>query len=499
MGAPALCLLATLLLLLPSFPAPRSLSSTPNLSLTYQSLPPCRPLLQAETSNGVRVCISLASDPHADADAWLATAGAEYPALLPLALTVRALLAQAGLCSEGGAGAGGLGAMPVALMALALLKEQVKAGLPADDPGHMLTGFLRYYGRLFDPGTHVVAPAHGGLLPRGELPAGVGGGRRGSAGGSGGAKAQRFSVVDPVSGLDLTGGPALQLAEVKQVLSDAASKLDMLLLQAEPPSGGFLPLLFDTKAAAEGRLQPAKAAAAAAPAPAGPRGSMQGVRGAPLAGDDGSGSGGGGGGYGPGGRGPPGGPAHGHAPPAGPGQRGPGPDRKRLAPEGWQPSPYGRPPPVRRDYEGGGSRAHPGQQERMHRMAPGRPGYQSHQQQAFQQQPQPVLQQAQLVQPQQTPVPMMSVARGGVQQAVSPMGTVVLLAPAPIGLQQQQAMSGMVQPQPIQQLHHMQAMQQPMQRQLYGEEPMQQQQQQQQYYEPSPNSIPLGRGRGPSR
>jgi hypothetical protein len=35
-------------------------------------------------------------------------------------------------------------------MALALLQEQQKAGLPVGNAGHLLLGFLKYYGRVFD-------------------------------------------------------------------------------------------------------------------------------------------------------------------------------------------------------------------------------------------------------------------------------------------------------------------------------------------------------------
>ena len=38
----------------------------------------------------------------------------------------------------------------LASMALALLQEQQKAGLPVGNAGHLLLGFLKYYGRVFD-------------------------------------------------------------------------------------------------------------------------------------------------------------------------------------------------------------------------------------------------------------------------------------------------------------------------------------------------------------
>jgi hypothetical protein len=35
-------------------------------------------------------------------------------------------------------------------MAVALLQEQRKASLPVANAGHLLLGFLKYYGRVFD-------------------------------------------------------------------------------------------------------------------------------------------------------------------------------------------------------------------------------------------------------------------------------------------------------------------------------------------------------------
>eukprot|EP00887_Chlorella_sp_A99_P008275 scaffold12.g8275.t1 len=407
-----------------------------------------------EMTKGVRVCISMASDPHADADAWLAAQEAALPALLPLALTVRALLAEKGLspCSSSPGAGAGLGAFPIALMALALLQEQQKASLPADDPAHMLTGFLRYYGRLFHPERSAVAAGHGGIVERGALPAGVGGGRRGprqarrprrgsgGGGGRGGRVAgdgrcskNRLSVVDPITGIDLTGGPELRLADVKQVLSDAASKLDLLLQQASPPPGGFLPLLFDTAAAADGFSPPA-------------------------------GRGAHGGHVSPAGRAQHGG--------GGPNSHGRAADRKRPAPEGgWQGGGHfdRRGPPGWREYGGGWGSGPPGMDRRYGppRDDRGPPPHGGGG-------PPPM---GGLAPQGGQPQPMMSVVRGGmggmVAQAVPMQGvamqgvspTVVMLAPVAMQPGQMGGAPGMVV-QPVQQ----------------GMAP----QQQQHYYQPPP-------------
>ncbi len=57
------------------------------------------------------------------------------------------LLLDAGLHE---AGRGGLSTWSLANMALALVMEQDRAGCGTDDAGHLLLGFLKYYGRVFD-------------------------------------------------------------------------------------------------------------------------------------------------------------------------------------------------------------------------------------------------------------------------------------------------------------------------------------------------------------
>ena len=47
-------------------------------------------------------------------------------------------------------GRGGISTWSLANMALAVLLEQEKAGCSTDAAGHLLLGFLKYYGRVFD-------------------------------------------------------------------------------------------------------------------------------------------------------------------------------------------------------------------------------------------------------------------------------------------------------------------------------------------------------------
>ena len=73
-------------------------------TLTSLLLPP--PPRQAETVDGVRVDISLNSEEGVKGAAWLRARAADLPALRPLCLALRALLAAEGLgeASDGGLG-----------------------------------------------------------------------------------------------------------------------------------------------------------------------------------------------------------------------------------------------------------------------------------------------------------------------------------------------------------------------------------------------------------
>ncbi len=63
------------------------------------------------------------------------------------ATALQALLLDAGLHEVG---RGGVSTWSLANMALALLLEQEKAGCATGSAGHLLLGFLKYSGRVFD-------------------------------------------------------------------------------------------------------------------------------------------------------------------------------------------------------------------------------------------------------------------------------------------------------------------------------------------------------------
>lgn len=51
-------------------------------------------------------------------------------------------------------------------MALGLLREQARAGLPVSSAGHLLLGFLKYYGRVFDLEARARGPPRSAVLWR---------------------------------------------------------------------------------------------------------------------------------------------------------------------------------------------------------------------------------------------------------------------------------------------------------------------------------------------
>jgi non-canonical poly(A) RNA polymerase PAPD5/7 len=101
------------------------------------------PIIKAESSEGVRLDICLNTDDGPKAAAWLSQQCEAFPVLRPLCLVVRGLLAEQRLAD---AATGGLSNWALCSMVLALLLEQQKASLPVSNAGHLLLGFLKYYG-----------------------------------------------------------------------------------------------------------------------------------------------------------------------------------------------------------------------------------------------------------------------------------------------------------------------------------------------------------------
>jgi non-canonical poly(A) RNA polymerase PAPD5/7 len=101
---------------------------------------------QAEVG-GVLLDVSIFSDNGPRAACWLLQQQGTWPALQPLTIALKALLADADLTDPS---RGGLGTWALCNMALALLKKRAHEGLGCEDTGVILLHFLTFFGGAFD-------------------------------------------------------------------------------------------------------------------------------------------------------------------------------------------------------------------------------------------------------------------------------------------------------------------------------------------------------------
>lgn len=101
---------------------------------------------QAEIG-GVLCDVSIYSDNGPRAARWLLQQQGESPALKPLTMALKALLADVDLADPS---RGGLSTWALSNMALALLKKRAHEGRGCGDIGVLLLHFLTYFGDEFD-------------------------------------------------------------------------------------------------------------------------------------------------------------------------------------------------------------------------------------------------------------------------------------------------------------------------------------------------------------
>lgn len=105
------------------------------------------PLMKQAEVGGVLCDISIYADNGPRAARWLLQQQAAWPALKPLTMALKALLADADLADPS---RGGLSTWALSNMALALLKKRAHAGLGCEDTGVALLHFLKFFGNEFD-------------------------------------------------------------------------------------------------------------------------------------------------------------------------------------------------------------------------------------------------------------------------------------------------------------------------------------------------------------
>ncbi|KAK9842314.1 hypothetical protein WJX81_006101 [Elliptochloris bilobata] len=198
------------------------------------------PIIKVTTVEGVDVDVSINGAGGMHAAALLGRHMAAFPALRPLALTLKAMLRVAQPAPLHEVATGGLGAYSLVNMLVAHLMLDAKEGGAPGDWGRLLLGFLERFGRRFDYDVQAVAVGRGGIVPKAAVPM------------ASARDSTRLCVEDPLTGRDISGGTTRILA-VRDAFAAAASVLRLALQRSDgapgAPALALLSQAFDVRAA----------------------------------------------------------------------------------------------------------------------------------------------------------------------------------------------------------------------------------------------------------